>query len=207
MARTVAKRQRRQACRHNETIRDIWGDRWLVGERRPTHYRFAIYMGWPYPESGLQKSGKAAVIVTASLSAHMRAHAMRPYAYPLPIGDNARRRVRELLGIGPRQWMDARLNWWLDRIDDLGTLSSAKFVAKHRAEAWTRMGNLSAGLVWKMRVALLGRQRPPVGWWRSPEIRTLVNSQLSVDAIAKRLGVSPLTVYGIRYRIKKLTRR
>ena len=165
-----------------------------------------IYLGWPCPSPGVQQSGKAAVIVTAPLAAHMRANEMRPYAYPLPIGDNARRRVRELLGIGHREWFDVRLNWWLERIDDLGRLSSAKFVAKHRADAWTRMGHFSTGLVWQMRVALLGRWRPPVGWWKAPEVSALVNSKLPLDEIAERLNVSPHTVYGIRYRLKKLAR-
>jgi hypothetical protein len=150
------------------------------------------------------KSGKAAVIVTAPLAKHMRANAQCPYAYPLPIGDNARRRVRELLQIGHREWIDTRLAWWCDRIDDLGTLSSARFVAKHGAKGWTRMRTMSTTLVWQMRVALLGRQRRPIGWWKTPEVRRLICSRQPVTTIAKQLNLSPATVYGIRCRLKKM---
>jgi len=184
----------------------MWGERWLVDERRPTQYRFAVYMGWHYPPQGLNKSGKAAVIVTPKLAAHMRANAQRPYAYPLPIGDNARRRIRDQLGIGHREWIDTRLTWWFDRIDDLGTLSSQQFVDKHGASGWTRMGTMSTTLVWQMRTALLGKQRRPAGWWRKPEVSQLVRSRLPSEAIAKQLRLAPATVYGIRYRLKKMGR-
>jgi hypothetical protein len=203
MARTATKRRKRSISRYENTVADIWGERWVVGEVRPTNYRFSIYMGWPARE-GASRSGKAAVIVTPALAKHMRETAQRPYATPLPISDNARRRVRELLNVGHREWIDNRVNWWLDRIDDLGSLSAAAFVAKHGRKGWTRMGTMSTTLVWQMRVALLGRQRPPIGWWKSPKVRALVNSKLPLNEIAKRLDLAPSTVYGIRYRLKKL---
>lgn len=204
MSRAVTKR--RLPRRHHRTIRDIWGNRWLVAECRPTAYRFSIYLGWRYEQGRLKTSGKAAVIVTAPLAAHIRAHAQRPNLLPLPIGDNARRRIRSQLGVDHRAWIDTRLAWWLDRIDDLGKLSDAGFVAKHGATGWTRMGTMSRTLVCQMRVALLGRKRHPVGWWKAPAVRTLVTSRLPVQDIADRLQLSPLSVYGIRYRIKQRTR-
>ena len=206
MPRVGSRKRKRLSIGRQATIRDVWGEPWMVSERRPTQYRFAIYMGWPVSPTAGHKSGKAAVIVTPQLAAHMRAHAQRPYAYPLPIGDNARRRIRELLNVGHRQWIDSRFEWWLNRIDDLGALSSAKFVAKHGKAGWTRTGTMSTTLVWQMRTRLLGMQRHPVGWWKAPEVKKLVTSKLSLDEIAERLDVAPVTVYGLRYRIKKMAR-
>jgi hypothetical protein len=49
-----------------------------------------------------------------------------------------------------------RLAWWIDRIDDLASLSVVKFAARHSSKAWTRNGTLSSTLVHNMRVVLLG---------------------------------------------------
>jgi len=96
------------------------------------------------------------VIVTAPLAAHLRTHVQRPHFLPLPVGRKTLRRVRELVGVDHRVWTDARIAWWVERIDDLARLSVVKFAAKHRRAAWTRMGTLSSTLVFKMRVELLG---------------------------------------------------
>lgn len=148
--------RRRHTRRRHSVIRDIWGERWTVSERRPTNYGFAIYMGWPYIPNGPQKGGRAALIVTAPLAAHLRATVQRPHFLPLPVGRKTLRRVRELIGVDHRVWTDARIFWWVDRIDDLANLSVVKFARKHRKVAWTRNGGLSSTLVFRMRVSLLG---------------------------------------------------
>jgi hypothetical protein len=122
-------------------------------ERRPTPYGFAVYMGWPCVYVGRERGGKPGIIVTAPLAAHLRANVQRPHYHPLPVGRKALRRVRKWLGIDHRVWIDQRLAWWMERIDDLGALSAAKFVEKHGAPAWTRKGTLSTTLVCIMRKA------------------------------------------------------
>jgi hypothetical protein len=164
-------------------------------------------MGWPHPDSGSHQSGKAAVIVTKSLAAHVRANAQRPYYRPLPISDNAFRRVRQLLGVDHRAWTDIRISWWLDRLDDLGALSSREFAEKHQPKAWTRSGAISTTLVWKMRVALLGRVRRPVGWWRLPDVQKVIMSDQPVHVIAKKLRITHWMVYGVRQRVRRQKRR
>lgn len=154
MPRVVRKR-RFSRSRHI-TIRDVWGERWRVSERRPTVYGFAIYMGWPYVPDGPQKGGRAGVIVTPPLAAHLHTHVQRPHFLPLPLGRKALRRARQMLGIDHRAWTDVRLAWWIDRIDDLASLSVVKFAARHSSKAWTRNGTLSSTLVHNMRVVLLG---------------------------------------------------
>jgi hypothetical protein len=157
MARAVTGRSRRHPLHTRQSaIHDTWGDRWLVGERRPTQYGFALYLGWPYINGRLKKQGKAMFILTGPLARHMRRHAQRPHFLPLPIGRKALRRLRQQLGVDHRSWTDMRLYWWIDRIDDLATLSATQFVAKHQAKAWTRSGTISITLVWGMRAILIG---------------------------------------------------
>ncbi len=160
-------------------------------------------MGWPCSSAGIEKSGKAAVIVTAPLAAHLRTHVQRPHFLPLPMGRKTLRRVRQLLGVDHRVWIDTRIAWWLERIDDLATLSAVKFVARHGTKGWTRKGTMSSTLVFHMRVALLGYSQRPPGWWRSQEVRTLVNSKLRLRVIAERLQVSEITVSRIRRRLRE----
>jgi len=182
-------------------VKDVWGDQWRVLERRPTSHGFAIYLG--RSDSAEARGGKPAVIVTTPLATHFRENLQRPNVHKLPIGDNARRRIRQALGVDHRAWTDIRLAWWYDRIEDLATLSARAFVARHRGSAWTRKGTLSTTLVCRMRLSILGRQRRPRGWWTSPTVQALVTSSLPVHVIAERLGLSPWTVYGVRDRIKR----
>jgi hypothetical protein len=147
---------KRRSAPRQLVVKDIWGERWTVAESRPTNYRFSVYMGWPFIPHGPQKGGKAAIIVTAPLAAHLRANVQRPHYYPLPVGRKALRGVRHKLGLDHRVWIDARIDWWIERVDDLASMSVVKFANRHRANAWTRKGTLSSTLVWQMRAALLG---------------------------------------------------
>ena len=161
-------------------------------------------MGWPDAPDGPQKGGKAGVIVTPALAAHIRANAQRPYHLPLPIGDNARRRIREQVGVGHHVWTETRITWWMDRIDDLSSMTAAAFVAKYAAKAWTRNASLSRALVCRMRLMLIGRQRQPLGWWRQPAVKKILRSSQPVRDIAKHLGVTTWMVYGARQRVRQL---
>lgn len=185
-------------------IRDIKGERWHVYERRPTPYGFDIYMGWDASPTAAYRGGKAAVIVTAPLAKHLRATVQRPHALPLPMGRKTLRRVRKEVGVDHRVWIDARINWWLDRIDDLGTLSAAKFVARHGKDPWSRQGTVSTTLVCKMRQLFLGDRARPRGWWKAPAVRALVRSKLRAPEVAERLGVSEITIYRIRRQLRGL---
>jgi hypothetical protein len=138
------------------TVLDVWGDRWSIVERRPTDYKFSICLGYPDTSNPLDRRGKAKFIVTEPFARHLHAHTRRPHSLPLPIGRKALRRIRVQLGIDHRAWTDARLYWWIDRIDDLATLSATQFATKHGAHPWTRSGTLSTTLIWGMRAILLG---------------------------------------------------
>jgi len=127
----------------------------------------------------------------------------RPHFLPLPIGRKALRRVRKLLGVDHKVWIDTRLYWWIDRIDDLGNLSSPKFAAKHGSKSWTRQGTVSAALVSQMRTILLGKRARPWGWWKDPKVLAVImNRELTLEQIAERMEISPITVSRIRRRVR-----
>src|ERR1700749_2267757 len=107
------KKKRRSAPRQL-IIKDVWGERWLVAEVRPTSCRFSVYMGWPYIPNGAQKGGKPAIIVTRPLAAPLRTNIQRPHHPPLPVGRKALRSVRQRLGVDHRIWIDARIDWWIE---------------------------------------------------------------------------------------------
>jgi hypothetical protein len=140
------------------------------------------------------------VIVTPRFAAWVRAHAQRPHIHPLPISLNAYRRIRRALGVDRRAWTEKRLAWWIDRIEDLGTLTATEFVARHGAKPWTRTGKLTEGNVLLVRQELLGRQLRPAGWWKAPAVQALLRSNVPASVVAARLKLALTTVYGLRRR-------
>jgi hypothetical protein len=204
MPRTVSRtRKQVRKIKPKPIVQDMWGDSWSLFERRETKFGFPILLGRPYPPPPVQGgSGGTGVIVTPKLAAHLRAHARRPYADPLPVGRDVVRRIRRLIGLDHRTWDDERIAWWIDRIDDLASLSVPEFVAKHKANAWTRSGSLSEGRVWQMRLALLGRRRRPIGWWKKPAVKKLILSDLPASVVATKLNVDPMIVRGLRWRLQ-----
>lgn len=156
-------------------------------------------MGRPYPTPPVQGgSGGTGIIMTAPLAAHLRAHERRPYAFPLPVGRDAVRRARRRIGLDQQEWDDHRFDWWIDRIEDLAMLDVPAFVARHGGKAWTRSGGLSEARVWQMRIALIGRQRRPIGWWKAPEVRKLLRSNVPIEQVARRLDVTPVRAAALR---------
>ena len=200
MARPL--RRRRFSPSQCPLISDVWGNSWRVSEQQPTAYGFAIHRGWPHSPVSTNR-GKAAVIVTRRLAAHLHKNVQRPHFLPLPMGRKTLRRVRKLLGLDHRAWIDTRLYWWIDRIDDLGTLSCTKFAAKHGHKSWTRQGTMSAALVARMRTTLLGQRTRPFGWWKAPQVQAVIkNRNLTLEQIAEQLEISPITVSRIRRRLR-----
>lgn len=198
-------RHRRLASSSKPIVKDIWGEEWQLFERRPTPYGFPLLMGRPYPPQSVRGgSGGTGVIMTAPLAAHLRANARRPYEKPLPVGHGAIIRLRESLGIGHREWDDARIQWWVDRIDDLATLPVPEFVAKHGDHPWTRSGTISEALVWNMRVALVGRHNRPLDWWKTPAMQKFLMSDLRMAEIAERLSLSTVRIVELRAKIRRM---
>jgi hypothetical protein len=114
------------------------------------------------------------------------------------VGRDAIRRARKRIGLDRIAWDDTRFGWWIKRIDDLATLSVPEFVARHGSKAWTRSGALSEARVWQMRIALVGRQRREIGWWKASEVRALLKSKQPIEVIARRLDITPVRAAVLR---------
>ncbi len=184
-------------------VKDIWGDEWSLYERRKTAYGFSLKLGRPYPPPPVQGgAGGTGVIITPALAEHLKKHARRPYAQPLPVGRDVVRRVRKMIGLDHRSWDDDRISWWIDRLDDLATMSVPDFVEKYKTSAWTRSGTLSEGRVWQMRIALLGRRRRRIGWWKTARVTKLISSPLPANDVAEKLNVPPMVIRGLRWRLR-----
>jgi hypothetical protein len=188
-------------------VRDIWDDEWSLFERRKTPYGFPLLLGRPYPPPPVRGgSGGTRVIMTAPLAAHLHTYARRPHAYPIPVSRAATNRLRTMLGIDYVAWDEARVAWWMDRIDDLANLSIPEFIAKHRKNPWTKRGLLSGPLVWSMRIRLLGRHRRERGWWKAPAVQKLLVSDLSTQAIAERFHIDAAWAGELRRKARVLHR-
>lgn len=100
--------------------------------------------------------GGARVIVTKQLASYLEDYRLRVSEIDLPCGTTTIKRLRKLLG---HNWSNDALDWWLDRIEDLGTMTIEEFAERH---------DVSSGAVSTNRQALLGSLQRPFGWWRDP---------------------------------------
>lgn len=160
------------------TTEDIWGDTWRVVEERPTKHRFVLVLGRVYPVPRVRGGGGGTrVIVTRQLASYLEDYRLRVSEIDLPCGSTTIKRLRKLLG---HNWYSDSLDWWLDRIEDLGTLTIEEFAEQH---------DVSSGAVSVNRQALLGSLQRPFGWWRDPDVANLVLSPLPLAVIGDRLGI------------------
>ena len=102
-----------------------WSGRlWDVREIRHTHHGFNIFVGWPKGEPRGRGGRGVAIILTAELAQYLTV--TRPKYVDLPIGDTTVKYLRRILGLN-WSWDD----WWLDRQDDLLSLTLIDFCNKH----------------------------------------------------------------------------
>lgn len=154
---------------------DLWGDDWLIIDIRISPDAPPVPLGHPVNHSG---RGGPTIFVTTELAAHLEHHRYGPSKAGLPIGLTALKRLRRLLG--HNRYIDSTA-WWEDRADDLATLTMEEFAARH---------GKSMGQIHNAKVALFGPTNRPNGWWRQPEITSLLRSGLPTSEIADQLGLS-----------------
>lgn len=173
-------------------IADAWGHTWDVREYRPAPFG-QIALGWPIAHPrGRGGTGGPQVIITTDLQSYMEAHryrgAVSDMESELPIGGAAIKRLRRILGhdaVGDRD------QWWIDRTDDLLTLTVEEFCFKH---------SVSAGAVVNAQKRMgIGRKNREPGWWHTPEVKALLNSNLPRSFVADKLGVSVGSVGRLRW--------
>jgi len=175
-----------------DQVTDFFGDRWDVREKKETPHGWLLLFGWPHGvPRGKGGSGGPRAIVTADLAGYLDLHRARPIDIDLPCGRTTIKRLRHLLG---HDWREDNQDWWLDRLDDLASLTTDDFATKHLR---------STGAVSTNRALLVGGRQRPAGWWAEPEAaRVLLRSSLEIAA--ETLGIAPVTVRKYRAALRDL---
>lgn len=119
---------------------DHFGDEWDVRVERPTGHGFDVLMGWPSGVPRGKGGGGVRTILTTPLADWLEMHRFCPAQVDLPVGRNVVKRLRRVLGHD--RYQDIR-KWWLDRFDDLITLTLEEFSDKYgvsmgAADNWRR---------------------------------------------------------------------
>lgn len=174
-----------------DKIEDVWGDEWDVREYRATPHGFPIAFGWPRGiPRGAGGAGGPRVIVTPELARHFEAHRLAPINLALPLGSNAIKRVRRLLG--HHRQIDGAA-WWEERVSDLSDLTLEQFADRH---------SVSMTACLNARHGLFGRKLRPAGWWRQEDVARILISPMSRSEIADTLDISVGSVGRLRYMLR-----
>ncbi len=169
-------------------VSDASGGLWEVWDSRVTAHDFAIYLGRAIPITG---PGGATVILTTDLVGYLERHRRSPDLIDLPISATTVKRLRRVLG---HNWYEDGERWWLQRMRDLETLTSADFAVKH---------GVKVEAVTYARLNLLGPRQRPAGWWRDPATADLILSAQSRIYVAQMLDICASAVGRYRTMLRK----
>ena len=174
---------------------DYWDDSWDVREWRRNEVPGApdVAMGWPagYPR-GRGGSGGPHAIITAEVYKYLTDHRLDRGNIKLPVSGTTVKRLRKLCGYN--YYNDSAM-WWLDRLDDLMSMTYSAFGAKHGKGATT------AGVQYRV---LLGRRIREPGWQMSEPARSLLTSTLPRSYVAEKLDISVGSVGRLRWQLRKI---
>ena len=132
-------------------------------EARETPHGWLLLLGWPWGiPRGRGGSGGPRIILTRPLVDHLEAHRRDPGSVDLPCGRTAIKRLRALLGLN---WYVDGEAWWMDRLEDLATLSGVEFAQRH---------GVSSAAVSYAHTACFG----PRGWVFNPRRPHLLSCKL-----------------------------
>ncbi len=176
-----------------DAITDTFGDEWDVREYRPAVHGFDVAIGWPSDQlRGAGQAGGPRVILTEDLVLYLASMRDTPARIRLPIGRTAIKRLRRILG---HHWRIDRASWWEQRTDDLSDLTLEQFAAKH---------HVSVAAALNARHALFGPLLRPAGWWREPDVASIITSDRSRAEIAEQLGISIGSVGRLRWALRPI---
>ncbi len=179
----------------SDLITDEWGIAWSVTSNRPTDHDFHLFFGTP--ASGTLRHVWNKLIVTPDLARCLR-HAGPDWRnLGLGLGEKIIKKLRRRLGLtkirsNPRNPRNPR-EWWGARHDDLLTLTTADFCARH---------GVSTTAVNRARERISGPRRT-TGGWRSPSRQEALASGRSAAAVAAELGLSEETIRIYRKRMRR----
>lgn len=174
-------------------ITDLQGTVWDVREIRPTKHNFDIYYGTPTSDCGAFRGRKPHLIASVNLLEFWHANCTRGrgFLFDLPAGYSTLKSLRARVGFSFRDDVDA---FWEDRTDDLMSLSSNQFAARH---------GVSRGSARDRRRRILGSTARARGWWRKPGVAALLLSGQTLNKIGNKLGISTSQVSRLRARARQ----
>lgn len=155
---------RRKMRRNNKTrvkryaailgqVRDVEGGQWDVRQIRDTKHGFDLLFGSP-DDHGSYRGGLPRLIATQSLVDFWEANRTKRdgMIFDLPAGRTTLKRVRKRLGFN---CLDDVTEFWMERIEDLGSLKPREFAVRH---------SVNAVVACDRRFQLLGRRARQLGW-------------------------------------------
>ena len=175
-----------------DQVRDVEGGLWDVREIRDTKFGFNLIFGSPESRRG---NCKPRLIATQELYDHWEANKERygeGLLYSLPAGRSTLKRVRRRLGFN---CMEDMLEFWVERIDDLATLTPRQFAARHKV-TWLR--------VFDWRRKLLGSEVREPNWWMEREAIDVLLAGKTLKETGRVLGISTSHVFRLRARAMEL---
>lgn len=172
--------------------RDLYGEPWDIRESRETTHGFCLLLGWP---EGCRGKGYGAPRIVPTKDLHgyweTRQLARDGSIYDLPASRTALKRIRQLMGLN---YYVAQEQWWLERIEDLATLSGADFRRKHGSNIVT---------ISQVHKSLFGRRQREPGWYLHPDAHLLLTGPLPHIVVAEKLNIS----VGASRRLRSILRR
>lgn len=174
------------------TTTDFEGSLWDVRESRNTKHGFSLLFGWPSGRRGPGWGGPR-LIPTQDLLAYFAAVRLRRDGaiYDLPAAATTIKRIRRLLGL---DYYCDNAEWWLDRLEDLSSMSGVRFSQVHGVEQ---------SMVSEMHTRFLGKRNREPNWWREEPNAELLKSDLPRAYVADRLGISIGAVGRLRWILRK----
>lgn len=165
---------------------DVFGDVWNISEERFSEiHGITILMGHP-----AEHRGGLTTVLTNDLEVLLRTYWRNPGELALPIGRNAIKRLRKLLGLNYYHDVAA---WWEDRVIDLAGLTTAEFSQKHR---------VNPGAVDLARLSLVGPRNRSRDWWKADEVRQIANDYPHLRA-AELLNISAGSLRRIKWELDR----
>jgi transposase-like protein len=170
---------------------DIDGYLWDIRDIRATRHGFDLYFGTPN-DHGVQRQvgNRRTLILTEALENFWYQNRLKGdgFLFDLPAGRTTLKRARRKLGMN---FLEDRIEFWMDRFDDLESLSVKEFAARHEVDK-------HLAFAWRRRIVGVVARKPD--WWRTPRIREVLLSGMTLIRIGRKLGIS--TSHAFRLRIK-----
>ncbi len=175
-------------------VKDVEGCLWDVREVRSTKHGFDLLFGSLVTRLGAYRWGLPRVIATKELVEFWTENRTKHdgVLFDLPAGRTTLKRLRQKLGF---HYLEDLTEFWVERIDDLDTLTAREFADQH---------DVDIHVVFEARHRLLGPRQRKQGWWQKPKALKLLRSKQPLRVVGEQLSISISQAKRLRDRAKLL---